>query len=110
MEILKTMIPSDEGLFLCDTIEYEGHLWLVPQWIDGNPTKGYSKPVRIIRLTSLSYSQGIAGISDYVLNDPIPKSVWQQGVVPQELKILYIVIENPDIVVLTPSGEPPTYH
>jgi len=110
MEILKTMIPSAEGLFLCDTIEHEGQLWLVPQWIDGTPTKGYSKPARIIRLTFLPYSQGLAGVSDYLLRDPIPKSVWQQGIVPPELKNMYVVVENPDIVVLTPSGEPPTFH
>lgn len=104
MKILKTLVPADDGLFVYDTIEYEGKLWLVPEWIDGIPTKGYSKPARIICLTVLPHSQGAAG-ADYALNNPIPKSVWQ-GHVPPELKNMYVVIENPDIVVETP----PTYH
>jgi hypothetical protein len=101
MKILNTLIPSVEGLFLCDTIEYEDGLWLVPEWIDGIPSKGYSKPARIIQITYLA-SPGPPGMADYLLQNPLPKGVFE-GHVPSELKNVYVVIENPDIVVESPT-------
>lgn len=106
MKILKTLMPSDEGLFLCDTIEYEGGLWLVPEWIDGIPSKGYSKPARIIQITYLPKS-GPFGKADFLLQNPLPKGVFE-GNVPSELKSVYVVIENPDIVFEIPSA--PIFH
>ena len=104
MKLLKTLVPFDDGIYLVDTIEYEGGLWLVPEWIAGKPSKGYSRPARIIRITFLQRS-GPFGKADHVLKDPLPKGVFE-GHVPTELKDVYVVIENPDIVVEIP----PTYH
>jgi len=101
MKILKTLIPSEFGLFLCDTIEYEDHLWLVPEWIDGTPSKGFSKPARIIQITYVPKS-GPFGNADYLLENPLPKGVFE-GHVPSKLKNVYVVIENPDITVKTPT-------
>ncbi len=106
MKILKTLIPSETGLFLCDTIEYENGLWLVPEWIDGIPTKESSKPARIIQITYLPKS-GPFGEADYLLQNPLPKGVFE-GHVPPELKDVYVVIENPDITVAAPTA--PTFH
>ena len=106
MKILKTLIPSETGLFLCDTIEYENELWLVPEWIDGIPTKKSSRPVRIIQITYLPKS-GPFGEADYLLENPLPKGVFE-GHVPPELKNVYVVIENPDITVAVPTA--PTLH
>jgi len=101
MKILKTLMPlEDEGLILCDTIEYEGELWLVPEWIYDMPSKGFSRPARIICMTLLRKS-GPFQKADYTLCDPIPKSVLQ-GHVSEELKSLYRVIDNPKIVVESP--------
>ncbi len=96
-KILKTMVAiQSEGIFLCDTIEYEGKLWLVPEWLD-NPSKGYSMPARIICLTFLPHTHGFSE-DEFVLQNPIPKSVFD-GHIPLELRNSYIVIENPEIFV-----------
>jgi hypothetical protein len=54
MKILKTLIQRvDDGeLLAADTIEYEGKLWIVPEWLAG-PTKGTEMPARIICLDNL---------------------------------------------------------
>jgi hypothetical protein len=104
MKLLKTMVSlKNQGIVLCDTIEHEGELWLVPEWIDGVPKEGYSKPARIICLTSLRHGGGF-GKADFVLNDPIPKDIWT-GLVPPESATPYTMIESPDITVLTPTDD-----
>jgi len=43
---------ADDGELLeADTIEYEGKLWIVPEWLAG-PTKGTEMPARIICLAA----------------------------------------------------------
>lgn len=102
MKIFKTLVSFEDGIFSCDTIEYKGKLWLVPEWLDGEPKKGYSKPVRIICMSSLEQSDSFEE-NDYVLKDPIPKAVLD-GHVPQGLENKYVVKENPPIIVYTPDG------
>ena len=95
MKILHTLVSvEDEGLSLYDTIEYEGNICLVPEWID-NPSEGYSKPVRIICMSRFAYMNG-PGF--YTLKNPIPKCILN-GQIPIELKALFYVVESPDIVV-----------
>jgi hypothetical protein len=101
MKILKTLVPFDDEICFVDTIEYEGGLWLVPEWIDDTPSKGYSMPVRIIRVPSLQPA-GKAVSADYVLANPLPKGVYE-GNVPIELESVYVVIDRPDIVVESPK-------
>lgn len=101
MKILKTLMPGDTGgFFLCDTIEHEGMLWLVPEWKRDTPSKGYSKPARVICLTSLGHGGRVHG-ADYHLRDPIPKEVLH-GHAPPELKSKYDVIDDPEVVVESP--------
>ena len=104
MKILKTMVPSKTGLFSCDTIEHEGHLWLVPEWIDGSPSKGFSKPALIIQITYLATKTDSLPNVDYMLQNPLPKGIWNGEISPESEK-MYVVIKNPDIVV-----ESPIYH
>ena len=104
MKIFKTLIPFADGIYAIDTIEYKGHLWLVPQWIDGTPSEGYSKPVRIIRMPPLQQA-GPSVSADYIVSNPLPKGVFE-GHIPTEFENVYAVIENPDIVIETP----PTLH
>ena len=101
MKIFKTLVPIENGIFSFDTIEYEDKLWLVPEWLDGTPKKGYSKPARIICMSSLEQS-GSFEENDYVLKHPIPKAVLD-GNVPKGLENKYVVIENPAIIFDTPD-------
>lgn len=102
MKIFKTLVPSEDGILLYDTILYEGKLWLVPEWLDGEPKKGYSKPVRIICMSSLEHT-GPFSDADYTLKHPIPKAVFE-GHVPQGFENKYIVIENPAVILETQDG------
>lgn len=104
MKIFKTLITFPDGIYTVDTIEYEGSLWLVPEWIDGTPSEGYSKPVRIIRMPPLQQA-GPSVSADYVVSYPLPKAVLE-GKIPTELANVYDVIENPQIVI----EKPPTLH
>lgn len=78
MKILKTIVGSAEtgALYLIDTIEHEGKLWLVPQWLD-EPIRKVSKPARLIRLDILPFQsmKGSKYPADYVLNGPMPTAL-----------------------------------
>lgn len=103
-KILKTMVASEGGLFLIDTIEYEGELWLVPEWTD-NPTTKRSKPVRIICLTYLPVVPAPDGSGNFRLGGTLPKSVLD-GHAPPGQEERYYIVENPEIEVDTPDEEP----
>ena len=98
---MATDVP-DGNIHRCDTIEYEGGLWLVPYWIE-NISEGYKSPVRIIRMDTLQF-QRISGFgdSDFLLNDPIPKSVLD-GQTHKQGSFSFVVVESPDIRVPIPS-------
>ena len=103
MTILQTaMFVSGEGkavIYLADTIEHEGKLWIVPTWLE-SPALPYKMPERIICLDNLPHQKGPP--HDFVLNYPIPKDVLY-GQVPTKLKDKYIVIMRPDIKVPIPT-------
>jgi hypothetical protein len=105
MRIFSTLVAVEhEGIFSFDTIEYEGKLWLVPEWIDGKPQKGFSMPVRIIcleRLKLVGPRSSVQG-DDYILNGAIPKSVID-GHIPPNFEHIYLIIERPEIIVETPD-------
>jgi hypothetical protein len=94
MTILKTFVPMESGIFEMDTIEHEGMLWLVPEWIE-TQRKGWSRPARIICLSPLLHSGGPPP-RHYALQNPIPKGVWI-GQIPPQLATQYVVIEAPDL-------------
>lgn len=97
--ILKTLLgfPGGSELFLCDTIEHEGALWLVPEWLEA-PDLKVRKPVRIIRLSGLEYQQfQNPHPADFLLNDPIPKDVFE-GRAPSVEGGPFLVVEAPEIV------------
>ncbi len=103
MKIYKTMMsisddPAGGGnIYKADTIKHEGQMWIVPEWIDIEG-EGWSKPARLILLDYLPHQVSNGDFGDYILNSPIPISVWN-GQVPPELKNQYIVIEAPDLKV-----------
>mgnify|MGYP001579347307 FL=1 len=86
----------DDGMiYKMDTIEYQGKMWLVPEWLD-NALEGWRKPARIICLDALPHQKSSGGPADFVLNAGIPKSVCD-GQIQTQPEDLYIVIERPDI-------------
>jgi hypothetical protein len=98
IKILRVGIGSDNGEILkCDAIEFEGSLWLVPQWLD-EPAKGVTKPRRIIRMGPLPHqkmSNPAYGL-DYILNGYMPKAVLD-GTAPPEQASPYEIVELPEI-------------
>ncbi len=103
MKVLKgTVCISDDpelGTTICkiDAIEYDGKIWLVPEWLD-KLGEGWSMPVRIICLDTLQHQRIASGNPDFVVNNPIPKSVLD-GKIPPQSDTLYVVVENPNIKV-----------
>jgi hypothetical protein len=99
MKILKTMMffsDCDEGtIYKVDTIEYQGKRWLVPEWLD-NAREGWRSPARIICIDLLKHQNSPGGPADFVLNDGIPKAVFD-GQIPPQSEGFYVVIERPDI-------------
>ena len=75
--VLKTWViiegDPDENLDM-DTVMHEGHLWLVPTWLD-RLGQGFSTPERIIRLTGLSYEAWPTKEGWLRLLDKLPREV-----------------------------------
>ncbi len=55
IDIFKSLVPLNDGIYEIDTIEHEGMLWLVPEWLD-TPRKGWSRPARIVCLSLLEHT------------------------------------------------------
>ena len=97
------LIENDQGLYLQDAIEYEGKLWLVPQWSD-SPILGVRMPTRIISLETIRHQQAPVGYeADLLINDPLPTGLLD-GPIPPELAGRYVVIEEPEIEFPLPSN------
>ena len=56
MAMPRTRFALDGNIIDMDTVEYEGRLWLVPDWIE-YPGQGVMKPTRMIALAQLGYSE-----------------------------------------------------
>lgn len=105
MVVFKTFVPLEDGVYEMDTIEHEGQMWLVPEWID-IPRKGWSRPARIVCLSLLPHSvMGPQFRCRYAVQNPIPKSVLNGQIQPQ-LASQYVVVENPEIEAETHSPGP----
>ena len=93
MDILKTLIQQcdDGSIFVCDTIRWQGKLWLVPEWLVG-PDLATEIPARVIGLDGLPLQNGQPQ-ADYLLAIPLSKATLA-GATAQGLD----VIERPEIV------------
>ena len=68
------MVGNEDGLYRVDVIEFEGGLWLVPEWLD-NKAQGWTTPARIIRLDTIPH-QRVEGMDyHFVVNVSIPKAI-----------------------------------
>jgi hypothetical protein len=91
-------LEGESHVFQCTAIEFEGRIWLVPNWLS-SPDGKYTMPERIILLEQFQHQRldppGPTG-ENFVVNVPIPKALFE-GRVSHELKEKYVVIERPDI-------------
>ena len=95
MKILQIMIQiEDDGcLEIWDAIEYEGHLWLVPQW-RAYPAEGIQKPARMLSLEGMPMSVPRADYpADFFLDKSMPRHVLEDPGKSQTLAVL----EAPDL-------------
>ncbi len=105
MKTYKVIVQIAEtgSLGECEAIEHGGRIWLVPHWLESS-TLAATKPSRLIPLDILQHQSlppGNAYGADYILNDPMPKQLFDETVPPQLAK-LFQVVEGPDIVI--PAG------
>lgn len=89
-----TLVGSDDGKILkIDTIEHEGALWLVPEWVEVINPAG-QEPKRAIRLTGLDFEDCPTPAADYLLKRSIPKHVLN-GTTPPEKATGFVVVDRP---------------
>lgn len=63
MKIQKTIVVVDGEITLCDTIEWNNALWLVPHWLESH-SRAQQRPLRIVRVDSLRLRPGPFGPAD----------------------------------------------
>ncbi len=105
-KIFTTMVSLDDSgeISKCDTIEYEGKMWLVPHWLE-SPAQGWKTPTRIVCLDGLPHQKTPGSpFGDFVLTYPIPKALLLSGQVPKQSKFVIVVVESPDIRIPIQSG------
>src|SRR5215813_14279986 len=102
-KIYKVIVGFEGGVMgACAAVEYQGAIWLVPQWLTF-PTEGYAKPERMIRLDQFQHQQfdpPATGPSpfegaDFGLIDPLPRAL-VDGELTSKLKAQYVVLDKPD--------------
>jgi hypothetical protein len=96
MDILKTLIQQwdDGSILLCDTIEWQGKLWLVPEWLAG-PEAGTERPARVIGLHGLPLQKPLPPYqADWQLITPLSKDALAGRSTYQGLDVR----EAPDII------------
>jgi hypothetical protein len=99
----KTLVGTENGsIVMLDTIEHQGGLWLVTEWLE-HLGQGARSPRRIIRLDVLPYKAASFGGSDYILSSGhIPKDVLECKI-PQEQVADFVVIDLPEIFLKLPD-------
>jgi hypothetical protein len=89
-------------------IQHQGLFWLIAGWI-AYPTKGYSKPHRMIALDPFQLQRlpAAAGTGDAATGVPIPKGLFENPI-PSPLAGKFPVLEAPDIRI--PDRDIPRLH
>jgi hypothetical protein len=98
MKVHKAMViiaDTTHTIVQMDVIEHAGQFWLVPEWLD-NPTQRVSMPLRIVSLATMSHQRTEGAAQEFVVNDPVPKLVFD-GQIPPEQSDKFVVVELPDI-------------
>lgn len=94
-------IEEDGSMFRCDAIDYEGKIWLVPEWL-ASPAEQVQRPARMICVDGLpTITLSPAYRVDFALHKPIPKAVLEG----REKSPSLVVLEAPDLSVpIPPEG------
>ena len=98
MTFLRTMFGMDDSgeILIADTIEHEGKLWIVPEWLYAQK-EGWQTPARIIQVDCLKHQKMPDDYpADLLLNNPMPRAVLDGNPSPEQAK-QYVVVERPDI-------------
>jgi hypothetical protein len=95
------MVVVDRSICKVDVIEHDGGFWLVPEWLD-MPAQGVTMPRRIIPLARVSHQRNDGIDPEFVVNDPIPKSVFD-GLAQSQIADKYGVQELPEIRIPLPK-------
>jgi hypothetical protein len=105
MKIFQTvaMNPETGALEKCDSVEFEGKLWLIANWYD-IPARGVRQPARLIRFDTLPHQTmtNPAYGADYVLNYPIPKELFAFET-PKQAVPGFEYVEMPEITFPLPD-------
>lgn len=95
MDMKLTLVGSDGGkVFLIDTIEHEGALWLVPEWVEVIDPPG-QEPKRAIRLTGLDYEPSANPDADFALKTTVSIGILDGTTRPEEADG-FLVVDRPD--------------
>ena len=98
MKILKTLMGFSDfdinNLYRVDTVEWNGRLWLVPNWIEAHATRE-RQPIRIIAMDRLPHwrMDGEEGV-DFQLGVLIPRCVFD-GQLPPGSDQYFEIVESP---------------
>jgi hypothetical protein len=71
---VSVLIGAGSSIYQCDGVEFRGGLWLVPEWTRA-PDASRRQPTRMIRVDHLKCQKPGPFGHDYLLNEPVPKSV-----------------------------------
>jgi hypothetical protein len=102
MRKFKVRASAGGMLVVLDGIEWQGKLWIVPNWLD-SLSQGVTMPARIIRFDNLMHSDA-RGTGNYVLTASIPKELLEVKT-PQQDIVGYEYIELPDIQIALDTGK-----
>jgi hypothetical protein len=91
--IIQTGAAHDNEIM--DVIEFAGQFWLVPEWLD-NAALGVTMPARMISLAPIGHNQLTAGIKYFVIEDPIPRSIFD-GSIPEAEARGFVLIDRPPV-------------
>jgi hypothetical protein len=103
MTIPRTRFALGGNYIDMDTVEYEGRLWLVPDWIE-YPGTGLMKPTRMIALDQLGYSAiPNFGNVKWVISHSPPKELFEGPALSPKVAS-YEVLVLPEVQFPIPSA------
>lgn len=104
MKVFKTILATSGEMprktYRVDTIEYQGKMWIVPEWLE-TPRQGWKRPARLILLDVIPHQRTLGSpFGDFVLTSPIPRGVYDGT----KFEAGYVVLAHSDLTVQIPKG------
>jgi hypothetical protein len=98
--ILKVSLfrEGDVAMGICAAIQYEGEIWLVPDWIRAKGGRS-AKPLRMIPISRFPHKALPKGdFADYAIDGLVPKFLFDLHL-PAKKSVAFGVREKPDLTV-----------